>query len=63
MKPLVYYKKQNDVFLSVCLKCKISVTAEPIGSYSSGNIPTGLVVALGYFLVSKKSPGKQKFFL
>ena len=31
-------------------KLKISVTAEPIWFYSSGNIPTGSVVVLGYFL-------------
>ena len=38
------------VCLSVCLSPKISVTTEPIGFYSSGNIPTGPVVVLGYFL-------------
>ena len=37
-----------SVCLSVCLKLKISVTAEPIGFYSSGNIPTGPVVVLGF---------------
>ena len=36
--------------LSVCLKLKISVTAEPIWFYSSENIPTGLLVVLGYLL-------------
>ena len=38
------------VCLSVCLKCKISVTTELIGFYSSGNIPTGPVMGLSYFL-------------
>ena len=39
-----------SVRLSVCMQLKISVTAELIGFYSSGNIPTGPVVVLGYFL-------------
>ena len=33
-----------SVHLSVCLKLKISVTAEPVGFYFSGNITTGRVV-------------------
>ena len=33
--------------MSVCLKLKISVTSEPIELYSSGNIPTGPVMAMG----------------
>ena len=36
--------------LSVLLKLKISVTTELIGFYSSGKIPTGPLVVLGYFL-------------
>ncbi len=36
--------------MSVCLKLKISVTTEPIGLYYSGNIPTGPVMVLGFFL-------------
>ena len=36
--------------LSVCLKLKISVITEPIGFYSSGYIPIGAVVVLGYYL-------------
>ena len=39
-----------SVCLSVCLKVKISVTTEPIGLYSSGNISTGPVMVLSYFL-------------
>ena len=35
---------------SVRLKLKISVTTEPIGFYSPGNISTGPVVVLSYFL-------------
>ena len=35
---------------SVCLSLRILVTTEPIGFYSSGNIPAGPVVVLGYFL-------------
>ena len=35
--------------MSVRLKLKISVTAEPIGLYSSGIIPTGPVMVLSYF--------------
>ena len=36
--------------MSVRPSLEISVTTEPIGFYSSGNIPTGPVVVLGYFL-------------
>ncbi len=36
--------------MSVRLSLKISVTTKPIGFYSSGNIPDGPVVVLGYFL-------------
>ena len=47
--------RMMSVRLSVCpfvrLKLKISETAEPIGFYSSGNILTGPMVVLGYFLV------------
>ena len=39
-----------SVRLSIRPSLKISVTTEPIGFYSSGNIPTGPVVVLGYFL-------------
>ena len=49
---------------SVCPSLKISVTTKPIGFYSSGNIPTGAVVVLGYFLggwdTPNPSPQKQK---
>ena len=44
-----------SAYLSVFIKLKISVTAEPIGFYSSGNIPTGPVVVLG-----KESPPPKK---
>ena len=40
--------KEQDV--SVCLKLKILITTEPIGLYYSGNIPTGPVMVLRYFL-------------
>ncbi len=39
-----------SVRLFVRLSLKISVTTEPIGFYSSGNIPKGPVVVLGYLL-------------
>ena len=39
--------------MSVRLKLKISVTAEPIGFYPSGNIPTASVVAIFF---EKKNP-------
>ena len=41
---------------------KISVTAEPNGLYSSGNMPTGPVVVLRYFLGwwDKHNPPKNK---
>ena len=58
---------------SVCLSLKISVTTEPIGFYSLGNIPTGPVVIFGYFLGGvghpqppqkmKNTPPKKKKFL
>ena len=56
----------------VCLKLKISVTAKPIGIYSSGNISTDPVVFLSYFLSDwntfnppkkKKSHLQKNFFL
>ena len=39
-----------SVRLSVHPSLKISVTTEPIRFYSSGKIPTGPVVVLGFFL-------------
>ena len=48
-----YNRRCLSVLPSVCLKLKISVTAEPIGLYFFGNIPTGPVVVLGYFLKGK----------
>ena len=39
-----------SVCLTVRLSLKILVTTESIGFYSSGNIPTGPVVVLSYFL-------------
>ena len=36
---------------SVCFRLKISVTAEPIGLYSSGNKDTGPTVVLSYFVI------------
>jgi hypothetical protein len=49
-----------SVRLSVRLKLKISVTAEPNGLYSSGNIPTGPVVVLRYFLGGWDTPNPPK---
>ena len=46
--------------MSVRLKLKISVTAEPIELYSSGNIPTGPLVVLSHFLGEWDSPTPQK---
>ena len=42
-----------SVFLSVSLTLKISLTAKPIGLYSSGNIPTDPVAVISYFLVGR----------
>ncbi len=56
----IYNTKQLDVCPSVCPSLKISVTTEPIGFYSSGNIPTGRVVVLGYFLGGGTHPTPQK---
>ena len=47
-----------SVRLSVHPSLKILVTIESIGFYSSGNIPTGPVVVLGYF--HPQPPKKQK---
>ena len=44
----------------VRLSLQISVTTEPIGFYCSGNIPTGPVVILGYFLGGGTPPTPQK---
>ena len=49
-----------SVCLSVRLKLKILVTTEPIGFYSSGNISTGPVVILGYFLGEWDTPNPPK---
>ena len=46
--------------MSVCLKLIISVTAEPIGFYSSWNIPTDPVVVLGYVLEGWYTPTPSK---
>ena len=45
--------------MSVRPKLKISVTTEPIGLYSSGNIPTGPVMVLSYFLWGWDTPQKK----
>ena len=42
--------------MSVCLKRKISVTAETIGLYSSGNKPTDPVVVLCYVIKELENP-------
>ena len=49
-----------SVRLSVRLKLKISVTAEPIVLYSSGIIPTDPVVVLRYFLEGWDTPNPPK---
>ncbi len=48
--------------MSVRLSLKILVTTVPIGFYSSGNIPTGPVMVLGYFLnrVGQPTPPPKK---
>ena len=45
---------------SVCLKLRILVTTEPIRLYFSGNIPTGLVMLLSYFLGGWDTPYPPK---
>ena len=40
--------------MSVTLFLKISVITEPIGLYSSENIPTSPVVVLGYFFLGRQ---------
>ena len=53
-----------SVRLSVCPSAhpslKVSVTSEPIGFYSLGNIPTGPVVVLGIFLGKWDTPTPPK---
>ncbi len=46
--------------MSVRLKLKISVTAEPIGLYSTGNISTGPVMVLSIFLEGESPPPQIK---
>ena len=50
----IYNNKGNSIIqsslMSVLPSLKISVTTEPIGFYSSGNIPACPLVVLGYFL-------------
>ncbi len=58
-------KQMNDVCPSVCLSVrlslKISETTEPIGIYSSGNIPFGpVVVFIYYFLGGWDTPNPPK---
>ena len=62
---ILYNTTQYNVYLSVCLKLKISVTKEPIGLFSSGNIPTGPGIVLSYFIggwdtPNPTSPKKRK---
>ena len=51
--------------MSVCQKLKISVTTKSIGLFSSGNISTGPVMVLSYFLggwdIPNPPPKKKKF--
>ena len=42
--------------MSVRLKYKITITAEPYGLFSSGNIATGPVLVLSYFLRRWNNP-------
>ena len=46
--------------MSVRPKLKISVTAVPIGLYSLGNIPTGPLMVLSYFLAGRDTPNPYK---
>ena len=46
--------------MSACLSLKISVTTETIGFYSSGDIPTGPVVVLSYFIGGWDNPNLPK---
>ena len=46
--------------MSVRQSLKILVTTKPIGFYSSGIIPTGPVVDLGYFLGGGTTTNPQK---
>ena len=49
-----------SVHPSICLSLKISVTTQLIGFCSSGNIPIGPVVVLGYFLWGWDTPNHPK---
>ena len=57
---LTIYYTNNDVCASVRLKLNISVTTEPIGLYSSWNIPTGPVMVLSYFPWGWDTPNPPK---
>ena len=46
--------------MSVRLKLEISITTEPIGFYSSGNIPAAPVVVIDYFLGGWDTPNPPK---
>ena len=56
----IIQSRTMSVCPSVCLKLKISVTAESIWFYSSGNIPSGSVVVLGCFLMGWDTPLPRK---
>ncbi len=70
---LLSYKEERC--LSVHLKLKISVTTQPIGRYSLGNIPTGSVIGFKLFSCGGNTPNplpqkekkipppKKKFFI
>ena len=45
---------------SVRLSLQISVTTEPIAFHSLGNVPTGPVAVLGYFLGGWDTPNPPK---
>ena len=47
--------------MSVRLSLKILVITEPVGFYSSGNISTGPVVVLSYFLGNPPTQQKKIF--
>ena len=51
----------NSTKIYIHFFCKISLTAEKIGLYPFGNIPTGPLVVLSYFLGGWNTTSPQKY--
>ena len=53
---IVYNTKQHNVYLSICLYLRISLTAEPFGFSLTGQLPIGSGKVYNYFLGGWDTP-------